>query len=205
MSNLAQRFSATFDRTARSRSHIGPIGVHFAEEQAHAVQLRRLESGACCLRAWASADYQDTREAALTDAVQLRKLLDELICKRRFSGRKVVTAMPSEQVRITSLNYQVTGGISDGAAIMKLMDQRLEGPISDYVVDFLPVRGSGKEQDRVALVITSLRADVLALLDNMHKCGVEVTDIDVSPAALNRLVGALSNVSKSLRNVLLVN
>jgi type IV pilus assembly protein PilM len=205
MSNLAQRLAANFDRTARRKSRVGPIGVHFAEEQAHAVQLRRLESGAYCLRAWASAGYQDTREAALTNPVQLRKLLDELIGKRRFSGRKVVTAMPSEEVRVTSLNYQVSGGISDGAAIMRLMAQRLDGSISDYVVDFLPVRGAGNDQDRVALVVTSLRADVLSLLDNISQCGLKVTDIDVSPAALNRLVGVLSNVSKSLRNVLIVN
>lgn len=205
MSNLAQRLAANFDGTARLKSRVGQIGVHFAEEQAHAVQLRRLESGAYCLRAWASAGYQDTREAALTNPVQLRKLLDELIGKRRFSGRKVVTAMPSEEVRVTSLNYQVSGGISDGAAIMKLMDQRLDGSISDYVVDFLPVRGAGNDQERVALVVTSLRTDVLSLLDNISQCGLQVTDIDVSPAALNRLVGVLSNVSKSLRNVLIVN
>lgn len=205
MSNLAQRLSATIEKSARNRIRIGPIGLQFAEDQAHAVQLSRLGSGGYCLRAWASADYQDTRQAALTDPVQLRKLLNKLIGKRRFFGRKVVTAMPSEQVRITSLNYQVSGGNSDGAVIMKLMGQRLDGSISDYVVDFLPVREAGNDQDRVALVVTSPRADVLSLLANLQKCGLEVTDIDVSPAALNRLVGVLSNTGKLLRNVLIVN
>ena len=204
MNNLAQRFSRSFDRTARRRSRVGPIGIHFAEEQAHAVQLRRLGSGAYCLRAWASASYEDTRDAALSDPAQLRKLVGTLIAGR-FSGRNVVTAMPSEKVRITSLNYHVAGGVSDGAAILKLMDQRLEGSIEDYVVDYLPVRGSGSDQEKVALVIASLRADVLAFLENMKQARVEVTEIDVSPAALNRLVGVLSNDAKALRNVLLVN
>ena len=133
-------------------SRVGPIGLHFAEEQVHAVQLRRLASAAYCLRAWASARYPDTREDALESPARLQRVLSKLLSRGRFQGREVVTALPPAMSRITSLNYQVSGKTADGEAILRLMESRLDGPIGDYVIDFLPVRGDASSRDRVALV-----------------------------------------------------
>ncbi len=186
-------------------SRVGPIGLHFAEEQVHAVQLRRLASGAYCLRAWASARYPDTREDALESPARLQRVLSKLLSRGRFQGREVVTALPPAMSRITSLNYQVSGKTADGEAILRLMESRLDGPIGDYVIDFLPVRGDASSRDRVALVATSRRSDVLKLLDDLHTARLDVVELEVGPAAINRLISLLPRPENSRGNVLVIN
>lgn len=186
-------------------SRVGPIGLHFAEEQVHAVQLRRLASGVYCLRAWASTRYPDSREDTLENPTRLQRVLEKLLSRGRFQGRKVVTALPPAMSRMISLNYQVSGKTSDGEAILRLMDSRLEGAIGDYVIDFLPVRGDANARDRVALVATSRRSDVLQFLENLREARLDVAELEVGPAAINRLIGLLPRPENSRGNVLVIN
>lgn len=184
---------------------VGPIGIHFAEEQVHAVQLRRLASGSLCLRAWASTDYPASREETLDSPIRVQELVPRLLGRGLFRGRKVVTALPPAMTRITSLNYQASGGASDGERILRLMEQRLEGSIDDYVIDFLPVRGDANDREKVALVAASKRSDVLKFLENLRLARLQVVELEVGPAALNRLVGQLPRQSGTRGNVLVVN
>jgi len=184
---------------------VGPIGLHFAEEQAHAVQLRRLASGALCLRAWASAPYAENRDETLADVNELQNLKTTLLGRGLFKGRRIVTVLPPALTRITSLNFQAGGSAPDGTKILQLMSERLDGPVSDYVIDFLPVRGDAKDREKVALVTTSQRTEVLEFLDNMRAAGLEVAELEVGPAAINRVVGALPGSSTESGNVLVVN
>lgn len=184
---------------------VGPIGLHFAEEQAHAVQLRRLASGALCLRAWASAPYANNRDETLADVAELQNLKTALLGRGLFKGRRIVTVLPPALTRITSMNYTAGGSTPDGMKILQLMSERLDGPVSDYVIDFLPVRGEANDREKVALVTTSLRADVVEFLDNMRAAGLEVAELEVGPAAIKRVVGALPGSSSKTGNVLVVN
>lgn len=187
------------------KSRVGPIGLHFAEEQVHAVQIRRLTSGAYCLRAWASARYPDTREDALENPARLQRVMEKLLSRGRFHGREAVTALPPAMSRMTSLNYQVSGTTSDAEAILRLMESRLEGAIADYVIDFLPVRGDASSRDRVALVATSRRSDVLGFLDNLQQARLDVAELEVGPAAINRLISLLPRPENTRGNVLVIN
>lgn len=204
MSALVERLSRRLTRRP-GISRLGPIGLHFAREQVHAVQLRQLASGGLCLRAWASAGYPDGRDHLLADERGLRSLLGQLLGRRAFRGRTVVTALPPEMVKITSLNYQLAAGVSDPERIMKLMDERLDGSVADYVVDYLPVRSAAGDRDRVALVATSRRADVVRFLESLRHSGLEVAHLDVAPAALNRLVSRLSPSAERRENILIIN
>ncbi|MFW2403869.1 MAG: pilus assembly protein PilM [Gammaproteobacteria bacterium] len=186
-------------------SGVGPIGLHLAEEQAHAVQLRRLASGSLCLRAWASAPYADTREETLADPEALQELKTALLGRGMFKGHRIVTALPPAMTRIASLNYQAAGPTPDSERILRLMAERLDGPLDDYVIDYMPVRGNEKAREKVALVTTSRRADVLEFLDRMRRAGLEVAELEVGPAAINRVVSALPHEAENQGNVLVIN
>ena len=187
------------------RSQIGPIGMHFAEDSLHAVQLRRLASGAYCLRAWASVPYRDTREDLLGSPKRLQRMTQKLFKENNFKGHDIVTAMPPEQTRITSLNFQVDSRMSDAERILHLMGDRLSMPIQDYVIDYLPVRGAPGDKEKVALVTACVRENIMSLLQTLQQAGLNVQDLDVGPAALNRLVSELPQGAERRGNVLLIN
>ena len=189
---------------ARGPARIGPIGLHFAEEQVYAVQIRRSKGGTLCLRAWAALPYTEDRADLLGNPSRMKSLLRSLLGRSRFRGRKVVTAMPPEQLKITSLTYQANPGVADAEQIIRLVADRLEGPIADYVVDYLPVRSQAPETERVALVATCRREDVTAILESLGHAGIEVDAMEISPAAINRLIGAIPGASAT-KNVLVVN
>ncbi|MDH4022271.1 MAG: pilus assembly protein PilM [Gammaproteobacteria bacterium] len=208
MSALVERVTGALASGLTRRpgaSRLGPVGLHFAGEQVHAVQLRQLASGGLRLRAWASASYPDTRDHLLANERSLRSLLSGLLGRGAFKGRTVVTALPPEMVRITSLNYQLGTAGSDPERIIKLMDERLEGPIGDYVVDYLPVRGASGDREKVALVATSSRAEVVQFLESLRRAGLDVAHLDITPAALNRVVGRLSPNADRRENILIIN
>ncbi len=202
--------SALIDRLKLSlapaplKNRVGPIGLHFADEQVHAVQLRRTVGGKYCLRAWASLNYLDTREDALASPARLQRLLGNLWQRAPFRGRQVVTALPPAMVRISSLSYQLSGPGSDGEVILRLMDERLEGGARDYVIDYLPVR-TGSNRDKVALVTASAKTDVLNFLEQLRQARIDVTELEVSPAAVNRLIGLLPKPAGARGNVMIIN
>lgn len=204
MSALLERLKGSLQSRPRQQ-RTGPIGLHFAEEQVHAVQLRQLSSGKFFLRAWASARYPESRDDTLATPSRLQRVMTKLLQRGRFTGRDTVTALPPAMSRMTSLNYQVTGKTSDGEAILRLMESRLAGPIADYVIDFLPVRSDPNSRDRVALVATSKRSDVLSFLENLQQAGMEVSELEVGPAAINRLINLLPRAENSRGNVLVIN
>ena len=203
MSALVQRLKGSL-QARPTAAQIGPIGLHFAEEQVHAVQLRRLMSGKYVLRAWASLPYRETREDALADNARLKVLLTNLLSRASFRGRQVATVLPPAMVRISSLNYHAAGG-GDAEAILRLMNDRLEGSVNDYVIDYLPVRGEAGARDRVALVTASRKSDVVSFLESLRQAKLEVTELEVSPAALNRLIGLLPRKAGERGNILVIN
>ncbi len=204
MNAFAEKIKGALSARPRS-SRVGPIGLHFAQEKMHAVQIRQLASGAFCMCAWASMEYPTTREDALANPVSLRKLVTELLGRGSFRGRKVSTALPPGMSKLTSLTYRPSKETSDGAQLLNLMAGRLEGSIEDYVIDYLPVRGDGNAREKVALVAASRKDDVLSFLNGLSSARLRVEELEVSPAAINRLIGLLPGNDQTRDNVLVIN
>lgn len=199
--------SAVLDNLARfrpapSRRALGPIGLHLAQEAVHAVQLNRDAEGNLALRAWQSTPHQLTPGEILADPGAIETLVKQTLKGARFKGRRAVTAMPPEQVRITPLTYQLGSGQTDGAVILKLIAGRLEDDLSDYVIDYVPVRSSG--EDRLALVASCRQDHVLTYLESLRKAGLDVETMEIGPVALRRLVVAMSKRDHA-GNVLVIN
>jgi len=178
-------------------ARVGPIGFELSQEKLHLVQLERNAEGGVTLRAHASVPLPCTRDTLMGSPRALRKLLSRAFAADHFKGRQVVLAMPPGHFRTMPLSYQLSGGQAEESVIGALMAERLDGPLTDYVIDYLPVRTRAREGERLALVAVSPRADVLNYLELARLAGLQVDALEIGPVAIRRLVSALSSGNES--------
>lgn len=184
---------------------VGPIGIDFGLEALHLVQLATSAGQMPVVRARASLSYDCPRREVLANPLQFRSLIKRALDADRFSGRKAVMAIPSGMFRTISINYQSGGSEQqEAAAILRVMKDRLDGELSDYVIDYLPVKSSSKNDERLALVAVSEHEPIVELLEFARKSRLKVDALEIGPVAISRLVGALSLESGS-NNVLVIN
>ena len=93
---------------------------------------------------------------------------------------------------------------AEPATIFNLMSDRVEGDLSDYVIDYVPVRTSVRDGERLCLVAVAPRQRVLTYLETLAAAGLRVEALEVAPLSIRRLVEGLSSVS-SIENVLVCN
>ncbi len=184
---------------------VGPIGLDVALEAVHLVQLERSGENAPVVRARASVDIGGSRRELLEQPQRFRSLVRKALDSDRFYGNKAVLAMPSGMFRTVSINYQVAGGEkNEAAAIVRIMKDRLDGDLGNYVLDYMPVRGRSKSDERLALVAVSEREPVVNYLELARKAGLDVSALEIGPLAISRLARAMSGESDSA-NTLVIN
>ena len=188
-----------------SSKSIGPIGIDFGLEAMHLVQLAASAGKAPAVRARTSLAYDSPRREVLANPHQFRSLMKRALDADNFYGRKAVIAIPSGMFRTVSINYQCAGGKDkEAAAVLRVMKDRLDGDLADYVLDYLPVKSRSKKDERLALVAVSEREPILKVLELARKARLDVEALEIGPVAISRLVGALSLASGS-SNVLIIN
>lgn len=183
---------------------VGPIGLEFAEEELHMVQLERSVAGAIRLRAKVLQPYNVPFEEFMSEPRLIRTVVQKALKADRFKGRRVVTVMPRGATRILPLTYQVRKGEDEEEVLAGLMEPRLEGDLDEYVIDYVPIRGNQKEGDRVALVAVIPRREVVQFLDLLTAAGLEAAAIEIGPTAIKRLVSKLAEHDPT-GNILVVN
>ena len=191
-------------RLPKRSTTVGPIGIDFALEAVHLVQLEASESGIPAVRARASVPLDSSRRELMDDPKQLRSTLRNALASGGFSGRKAVVAVPSGSFRTFSINYHTGSDQSDAAAVLRVMKDRLSGPLSDYVIDYLPVNTRSKNNERLALVAVAERKLVVYVLEALRKAGLKVEALEIGPVAISRLVGIMPTEEEN-RNVLVIN
>ncbi len=200
---LAQAIARLRPRT--SAVAIGPIGIDFALESVHLVQLAQPGGKRPNVRAHASVRFDAPRAEVLKSKHLFRSLLKRALDADAFAGRTAVMAVPSGMFRTFSVNYKcAAGGDQEAGAILEVMKDRLDGNLSDYVLDYMPVRNRSKSDERLALVAVSENAQIVELLELARKSRIEIQALEIGPVAISRLVGALSEAAGS-DNVLVIN
>ena len=170
----------------KHNARVSPIGLEFAERHLNAVQLRSAEPPV--LKAHASVPYPADRAELLRSPQALKSFLKQVFKTGGFSGRKVVTALSDEDVRVLSVTYQVKPGQSDDLAIARLMQDRVGEDLSQFVIDYVPIRTESREGDRLAMVLMSERSTVLNFLEQLRKAGLSISALEVSPIAIRRRI-----------------
>jgi len=196
---------AALRRVAQKTSSAGisPIGLEFAEQCLNAVQLAFGEPPV--LKAHASVPYPVDRASLLRSPQALKSFLKQVLKTGGFSGRKVVTALPDADVRVLSVTYQVKPGQSDDLAIARLMQDRVGEDLSQFVIDYIPIRTESREGDRLALVLLSERGTVIAFLEQLREAGLHVEALEVGLVSIRRLVSSFIAAGEAPENVLVVN
>jgi type IV pilus assembly protein PilM len=196
----ARRLSGPFS----GRETLGPIGIDFGLQSVHFVQLESINGAHPSLRARATVPFDGTRDEVLGDPARFRSLIKTALASDRFKGREAVVAVPVGLFRTLSINYVAGPDQDDAAGVLRVMEDRLDGDLADFVIDFLPVKSRSKNNERLSLVAVSEREPIVAFLESIRRAGLSVAALEIGPVAIGRLVGALSEEDHT-KNVLVIN
>lgn len=181
----------------------GSIGLDFAPNRLHVVQLEKDRGESVATVATGSFEYPRSRDECLASHELLGKFLRTSLKRSGVQGMKVHTVMPGEQVRTFPLSFNVEGGRAEDQALLAILEERLEGSLDQYVIDYMPIRGESEDRSRVAVVVVVNREDVIDFLERLRACGLDVQALEVQSSALRRLTTAFSGPAH--RNLVLVN
>ena len=181
----------------------GLIGLDIDHGQMHLCQIRPRETGIYSIIAKATVRYEGSRDDLLASPKRLKSLIGEALAERNFVGKRVAALMPWDDVKIVLLTYKAT--ISDvDNEVLQMLAKRVDGPIEDYVVDYVPVRSNPTDEEHMVVATVSSREKVNALLHALIDAGLQVDSLDVAPTALRRIVSALYT-GHAADNVLMIN
>ena len=202
--SLLQSLSPIWGRLA-GRDVFG-IGFQMGLETMYLVQMQAGASGVAFLAA-ASLHYGCSLDEMLADPRRLKALLGRAMDEQPFRGRRVVTCMPSDQIKTFVVSYAVAEGQQDADAIMRDLRGRVDGNADGMVFDFMPIRQPGADSPRKeALVAIAAKDRVVAYLDVLSRAGLEVAAVDIGPIALTRVVSRISaGADGQFQNLLLIN
>lgn len=182
-----------------------PIGFDLAHENLHMLQMEKNSSGEQRIRAGVTVAYPTAREELIHSPVAFRAFVHEALQRRPFKGKKVVSYLPGSMTKLLNLEYEVGQHSTVDEAITKGVISRLGGQVDDFIIDYLQVRTEDMAaKKRSALVAVAQKKDVLSFLELLNNAGLEVTFLEIGPAALRRLVASLDH-EKRYPSLLLIN
>ncbi len=190
MQNVAQDILAKM-RRPRPAAVTGRIGLHVSNAAVHAVQLHRGVDGKLTLRGSASAEFEGHPRELLDDKTRFALLVRRLYKSAGVRGRKTYSVLSASDVRMLAVTYTPSRRQSDDQTIARLMQERLDSPLSDYVIDYLPVRTAAGDGDRQALVAVAKREDAIRYLEALRACRLDVEALEAGPVAIRRLMAAV--------------
>lgn len=181
------------------------IGVHIGRERLNLMQFQPGQPRPT-IRAAASLKHGTTRHELIADPTRLKELIKRAFAEQPFHGKRVVTCLPNDQVRMLLLNYTVADGETESAAVVRELRERVHEELDGMVVDYIPVRQELASRPKEAIVAMAARDEVMTYLDLLAKAGLQVASLDVSSAALARLMAWIDPLpTAKFPNLLLIN
>ncbi|MEM6639647.1 MAG: pilus assembly protein PilM [Pseudomonadota bacterium] len=177
-----------------TQRNVGPIGLDLGRSAARLIQFRKGSDQRLHLAATASVEIQGHDNLYDTLGPKLKFALRE----GGFRGRRLVVAMPANDYRLISISYRRSAEQTHEQAIAEQMQDRLDGPMSDYVMDAIPVRSAARDAEQQALVAVCERQRALSLLACLDSAGLQADVIEVAPVALRRLVSKTHDGDQNL-------
>jgi type IV pilus assembly protein PilM len=180
---------------------IGPIGFELGREH---VRLLQLEQRGETLGLRALAVRPTPPGEGAPQRQELRDLVKEMLQDSPFRGRRVVTVLPDAGAKLMVLNYELAETADEGQHVLGLVQERIDEPIDQCVVDYRPIRmDSERGGPRSALVAVARQDDVVEYLELLRAAGLEVEALEIVPIAIHRLVAWLSREDLSSHSLVL--
>lgn len=185
------------------------IGLDIGPDRINLVQMQRGAQHPC-IRAIASLPLPCSRDELYQHPDKLKALLKQAFSTQPFKGKRVVSCLPTDQVKVITVSFQHSEAQADSVAIVAELRERLKGELDSMVVDFMTLRQEESDSTkREALVALAPRDKVMSYLKLLASADLEVDALDIGPAALTRLIshaGAIHTPEfPKLPNVLLIN
>ncbi len=181
----------------------GVIGLDIGANTLNLCQLHKLTDNSFEIIAKSNTHFSQQRSELLESPRDFKQVMKKATAGKHFKGNKVVAIVPPDKVKNILLSYNAK--VSDiDQEILSLVEQRVEGSIDDYVIDYMPVRNAKNDDEHVVMASVSLRDDINHLLNLLTDSGLEVQALDIGPAALRRLVSTMSS-SDQRKNFLIIN
>ena len=182
--------SALLRKAAKASSTgTSPIGLCFGRQRLDMIQLKKSGEGLSLL-GYANAQFPGDRDQLLANPKAAKTLIKRVLKDGKFRGRRVVAAMPPDQVKVMSISFPAANKEAELATIARLAGDRLGDDLSKYAVEYIPIRQSAREGERLGLVVLSAKEDVYRFLDLLVSAGLRVDALEIGPVALRRFVTA---------------
>ena len=110
----------------------------------------------------------------------------------------------SGPVKFTPITYKAEQAHA-GAAVLRAVSSRIDGPLSDYTVDYLPVRSGLEQEESLALAAVARRDEVTSFLTSLEAAGLRMQALDIGPAAIRRLMSVFYSGSDEGETMLVLN
>jgi type IV pilus assembly protein PilM len=196
-------FISKFFERSKSRQ-VGAIGFELAFERLHMLQMERCGSNYLRIRAATSVPYLD-RESLVNAPGEFKAFIQQALMSKPFQGRRIVTCLPADRLKLLSFTYRANPSQNEGAAVMKGVEERLGREWRDIVVDYIPIRkGDYERGERAALVAVARRESVIEYLEMLRAAGLTVAALEIGPLAIKRLLSTIGN-GKTYDLVLAIN
>jgi type IV pilus assembly protein PilM len=168
------------------------IGFDLGLEKLNMVQVN-FRSGQPRVHA-AASDYHDANlDDILNNPDSFKKLVKNSLKSRKFTGKKVVSSVPSHFLKLLFLNYQLGKNENDVESLLSALKRRVNTDLNEYVIDYLAIKPDATERnDRMALVAMTKQGFVEQYLDLLTDCGLEVIALEIGPVAIRRLINAMA-------------
>ena len=121
-----------FGRT-QGATEVGPIGLDLGSDRLRMLQMEG-DVENLRVRAFASSAYPVDRDAILADPSGLKALVASALRSQPFRGKKVVTVLPGDVVKLMLLNYQLAPQQPE----RDQKDQPVEDEVGDVIAERIP-------------------------------------------------------------------
>ena len=176
----------------KTMGHQFNIGLDLGPDRLNMVQLEN-HAGNIRIRAMASLPYPCPRQEVDSDT--LKALVKKAYANEPFKGKRIVSCMPADKIKILTVSYHSKEGQSDEDAVVSELQDRYKDELSEMVVDFKILRhGNEHSNKREALVALAPREQVISYLELLSEAGLTVDSLDIGPAALTRLVSHVGSI-----------
>ena len=173
-------------------SPVGPIGIDLGHRSVQLVQLELAEGGAR-LRAASSLPYPGDDASVLHSPKELGRLLTRALRRSAFRGRRVVSAIPADRVKLMLLHYELGPEQSEPDEILSLIEERTDETLEGCVIDYLPLRENPDQKGETSALVAVAREEaVIAHLELLRSAGLKVDALEIAPVALRRLLRELA-------------
>lgn len=168
------------------------IGLDIGSEAVKMVQFRRSRAGLTLIEAALRSLPPGPAGGERNHDKEILEALSQMIDKGGFKGREVVSTVSRSEVDIRPLLITAASAEDVEKAVRWEAEAFLPYPISEAVIDYIPIDDPQGKDDKGArvLLVAVHRELIIKHLDLLKKAGLKCSVVDAAPVALARVLRA---------------